>query len=341
MNKVCFIVCWFGELPKYFGAWAKTCAYNTKYDFLLFSDHHPDVVLPENIKYNKFDKDLFVERVKKRLIKKPSIKKAYRLCDFRPMYGIIFSEELKEYEYWGYCDIDVVFGSIEKFCPIDEIKKYDAVFNNGHFTLIRNTDCMNRLYMQKGSLFNYKTVMTHDATFAFDETTGIQRIAKKNNINAKFGIEYVETESKYRQLRSRMEITNPDKQGFYWENGHLYRVKAKGTDVYYKELAYVHLQKRKIDIKEREVIESNSFWITPSGYEVKKCEGFPSISDIEKYNPFEGKSQLKLQEKQYKKKKISEILGRTPYQIYVRVIQGIFGINAEDGRREETPWAKC
>lgn len=341
MNRICLVICWFGKLPEYFPVWAKSCEFNSRFDFLLITDHTPSIELPINIKIIPFDKKALVKRIRERLVKTPSIEKAYRLCDFRPMYGVIFREELKQYDYWGYCDVDVVFGNIEHFLTIEDIMKYEAVFNNGHFTLIKNTDNMNHLFSKKGALFNYKTVMKNNATFAFDETTGIQRIARKNNVNALYGIEYVEADSKYKQLRSRMEESNPDIQGFYWENGSLYRVKAEDESIYFREIAYIHLQKREIVIKNPKVIESNSFWITPNGYDLKNYLGFPNKQDILKFNTFEGRENLYVQEKMYKKNKLKEIIKRNPYQIYVRIKQGLFGINAQDGNRRDIPWEKC
>lgn len=338
MNR-CFIICWFGKLPDYLPIWAKSCAINTEFDYLLFTDAIISATLPDNIKVYQFSKNELIERIKSTIGVKPSLKKAYRICDFRPMYGEIFAEELQNYDYWGYCDIDVVFGKIEDFLTEDDFCR-DAVFNGGHFTLIKNKQAMNELYRTEGSIFDYRTAAQKEAIFAFDETTGIQRIARHNKINARFGIPYIETESKYTQLRSRMDLSNPDEQAYYWENGKLYRAKYENKEVFYQEVAYIHLQKRKLSLLDKTVISSNSFWITPIGFATKTYYGAPHVEDFDRYNHNDGPEIRAAEEKTYKIGKIKTILKRNPFQIYVRIKQQFAGINSGDGSREELPWIR-
>lgn len=340
-NKVCFIICWLGKLPNYLPVWLKTCAYNSDYDFLLFTDDSTPYDYPQNVIVKPFSKGFIISRIEERLTRTPSLKEAYRLCDYRPMYGIIFKEELEPYNYWGYCDIDVVFGKLNDYIPYEEIAKYDAIFNGGHLSLIKNIDSMNTLYKSKGAIFDCSTVMKKHAVFAFDETTGIQRIARENGVKAKFGVPYIETGSKYRQLRSRMEVSNPAHQGYYWEQGKLYRVKTEGGSVYYQNIAYIHLQKRKIDLLDETVGNCDSFWITPTGYLTKPYLGFPTCEDVDRNNPYEGEETLQAQDKTYKLVKMYQMLHRTPFQLYVRLRQQQSGINAGDGKRNEMNWEKC
>lgn len=337
-NKICFIICWFGKLPQYIPIWLKSCSYNLEYDFLMITDNANDYEFPVNVKHIVFYREKFIRRVKERLTDKPSLEAPYRLCDYRPMYGIIFDEELQSYDYWGYCDVDLVFGRISDFLPVSEVYKYEAIFNAGHFTLIKNCEKMNCLYQREGAIFSYKIVMSKNATFAFDEITGFQRIARKNNIICRFGIPYIESESKYMQLRSRMESANPNHQAYYWENGNLIRAKYEAGQIYYQKIAYIHLQKRKLDLLDKNVINSNSFWITPKGFTSKDYSGLPCPEDIDNFNPFEGEKQLQLQEKAYRRMKMKQIIKRTPFQIYVRLKQERAGINAGDGAYEEMKW---
>lgn len=337
--KICFIICWFGKLPDYFSVWMKTCRYNPNIEFMVFTDAVTNKELPKNIKLIRFTMPMLKERIKKIVIDGARISEAYRVCDFRPMYGKLFHEELKGYDFWGYCDLDVVFGDIEHILVEKDLNK-DAIFNYGHFTLIKNSTRMNELYKEKGALFNYKTVSKHEAIFAFDETTGIQRIARYNNIDARYGIPYIETETKYTQLRSRMDAINPDKQVYYWENGKLYRAKLENGEMFYQEIAYMHLQKRKLDICDECVVESNSFWITPYGFTTKNYLGKPKEEDFDKYNHDDGAKVRVKEEKIYKKNKIKTILKRNPFQIYVRIKQQFAGINSGDSSREELPWIR-
>lgn len=337
MNKCIFIICWFGRLPAYFKIWLKTVQYNSKFDFLILTDDSYENSLPNNVFLIKYSLSQFRERAKEVLNSPVSIKKAYRVCDFRPMYGLIFSEYITKYDFWGYCDLDLIFGNIASFVTNKMLSDNDAIFNAGHFTLIRNAKRTNNLFKQDGSIFSYKIVIKNDAIFAFDEFTGIQRIAQRTGLKAIYGIPFVDADSKYKQLTSRIAKTNPQNQAFYWEKGNLYRVSLHKGKILYQNIAYIHMQKR--PIKGIEVSEE-SFWVTPDGYFNKDYLGEPAETDILEMNPFDGIQEKRKMEKKYKIRKIREIFSRTPFQIFVRINQAMHGINAKDSSMDNDEWCE-
>lgn len=335
MNKCIFIICWFGKLPAYFDIWLQTAKYNSKFDFLILTDDSYKNTLPDNVFFRKYSLPQFRERAKEVLKSQVSIKRAYRVCDFRPMYGLIFSEYITKYDFWGYCDLDLIFGNIDSFVTDKMLCDNDAIFNAGHFTLIRNIARTNNLFKQDGSVFSYKIVIKNDAIFAFDEFTGIQRIAHKTGLKAIFGIPYVDADAKYKQLTSRTAKVNPQNQAFYWEKGNLYRVILYKGKILYQNIAYIHMQKR--EIKETE-ISAESFWITPDGYYNKYYLGKPTERDILVMNPFDGVQEQRKMARGYKIRKIKEIFFRNPFQIYVRINQAMHGINAKDSVIDDDEW---
>lgn len=341
-NKVCFIVVWLGKLPEYMPIWIQTIEKNKNFDFLLFTDD-PNVYslkISENLIIREVTLSSFITKAQEVLNTTVNIERAYRLCDFRPMFGLIFSEYLREYDFWGYCDLDLVFGDIGKFVTDQEISEYDAFFNGGHFTLIRNNSFMNNLYKENGAAFKFSTVVQHDAIFAFDEITGIQQIARYHGIKARYSIPYVDADVKYRQLRSVMDKVNPDNQAFYWEKGKLYRVKEENNSKFITEIAYIHLQKRPIIIKDKIEDFKNAFWIEPDGVSIKEKLGKPSKEEILKHNPFLGDTEMAKEKKEYRRRKIRQILSRNPYQIFVRIVQAFNGINRNQGNKEIIKWKK-
>lgn len=338
MVKKCFIICWFGKFPEYFPQWVVSCSFNKSYDFLIFTDQEYSEPIPDNIKLIPLTLDEFKNKAETVLEIKCDIKKPYRICDFRPMFGLIFKDEISDYDFWGYCDIDLIFGNLENFILDDDFAKFSAFFNGGPFTLIKNNNYMNNLFKLKGSAFNYKKVISHDAIFAFDEVTGIQQIARNNNVNAKFLVPCIETDTRHLQLRSRFDIFNPNVQAFYWENGNLFRVAQIGKKIMYQDYAYIHLQKRKVEMLSSKNNMKESFWITPKGFLEKNKTGQPILEDIERFNPYNGNKMLKKEKKNYKIKKLKLILSRNPFQIYVRIKQARFHINRFDSIQLEYEW---
>lgn len=62
-----------------------------------------------------------LEELKDLFEKKLSIRienlQPYKLCDFRPSYGLVFEEYLESYDYWGFCDIDLIWGNLSFIFP--------------------------------------------------------------------------------------------------------------------------------------------------------------------------------------------------------------------------------
>jgi hypothetical protein len=74
----------------------------------------------------------------------PSCLTPYKLCDYKPAYGLIYAQELKGYDYWGDCDLDVIFGRLSHFLTPDIFGRYDRYFTQGHFCFYANKEEVNR-----------------------------------------------------------------------------------------------------------------------------------------------------------------------------------------------------
>lgn len=224
---------------------------------------------------------------------KISLEKPYKLCDFKEIYGIIFEDYIKNYDYWGECDFDVVFGDLRYFTDKYQIQKYDKFLNRGHLSLYKNTEKVNNYYKLKGSKTgNYEQVFTSPKNFAFDETYGINKIYEKNNFPFFQKRIYGDIDTRYKRFKQSIrseEEKNYDYQVYYWNNGHVYRAFLYKKQIQIEELAYIHLQKRKFDDLNFNIVLSNSFYISNKGFINKENKNIPTIKDIKYYNEYNGK----------------------------------------------------
>ena len=113
-----------------------------------------------------------------------SLKTPYKLCDYKPTYGKVFSDYFVGYDFWGYADLDLVFGNLRNFITEDVLDKYDKIYNQAHLSLYRNCEEMNNLYLTilpKGKAYDYRFVYTTNHPCFFDEHCGIERIMKYND----------------------------------------------------------------------------------------------------------------------------------------------------------------
>lgn len=139
MYSIAYVVPFFGKFPKGFQFWLMSCGCNPSIDWLIFTDDHAEYDYPPNVKVTYWSFDKMRERVQQIYDFPISLDRPYKLCDFKPAYGEIFAAELQGYDFWGDCDIDLVWGDIRKFYTDEILSKYEKIGFNGHSMLFKNT----------------------------------------------------------------------------------------------------------------------------------------------------------------------------------------------------------
>ena len=142
--QIIFIIAYVGEWPWYFPYFLHSCRYNPTIDFLIFTDNQtPLEHLPPNVRVVPYSLERFNADATQALGFDVAVEYGYKLCDFKPAYGYIFSDYIKECDFWGYCDIDVIFGNIRAFMTDELLSEYDIIsalhdYLTGCFALHRN-----------------------------------------------------------------------------------------------------------------------------------------------------------------------------------------------------------
>lgn len=240
-NKIALVVIWLGKMPQFFELWKKSCLMNSDIDFLLYTDQ--DIKTEANLRVKKITMDSFNAMSKRALGLNVKIKKPYKICDFRPAFGHIFKNDLRGYQYWGYCDIDMVFGRIMHFIKPAIDGGYEKINHNGPLTIFKNNERNEFLYREKGSKFSYKEVFLSDEHYAFDEFSGICLIAKRNNITEYNTYDFVDFNRREKEL-SDINGDNHRYQAFCWEKGRAYTIFLEKGKIIKHEKMYLHFQKR-------------------------------------------------------------------------------------------------
>jgi len=169
--KICIINCFWGEWPEWFVFFLESCKYNSYIDWFFFSDNYSIPLNSKNIHLVYFEKKDFSQLATHKLGFEIQITNPYKVCDFKPIYGKIFEDYLNTYEFWGYCDIDLIFGKINNFIDDGFFNKFDVIstykqFLSGPFCLFRNNDKTNQLYQR---IPDIKNILNNTQCFSFDE----------------------------------------------------------------------------------------------------------------------------------------------------------------------------
>lgn len=167
MKKIVLIFPYFGILPPQYPAWRATALRNPTIDFLFFTD--ADVDPAENIIVHKMPFSDFQQIVQKAFDFPISLNRPYKLCEFKQAYGFILQDYIKEYDLWGYGDMDLVYGDIRTFLT-DSVLEHKFLLGWGHMTLLHNDEDANTYFMKPVAGYqNYKDAFTTTKITFFDE----------------------------------------------------------------------------------------------------------------------------------------------------------------------------
>ena len=287
MKKIVIIGVYFGKFPQNYDLWLKSCEFNPTIDFKVVTDQKVKAKI-KNLEYINMTLTDFNNKMKEKIGKDFNISTAYKCCDFKPVYGIILQDYISNYDFWGHCDFDMIFGNIRKFITDDVLNMYDKILPLGHLCLYRNNDMVNNRYKEEGSIVgDYKEVFSSSKNFAFDEMNGIAQIYYKNKYP--FYDERIFADISI--IRKRFTLAQKDKnynnQVFYWEDGSVYRAFERNKKIVIEEFIYIHFKQRKYMKIFPNKQEFNSFYICDDGFLYKE-RGIPTIDDINKYNKYPG-----------------------------------------------------
>ena len=269
MKKIRLIIPYFGKLPKFFSYFLLTAKRNQKIDFLIYTDQNVDqfeVLNADNIEFKTLSFDDLRKKVQSKFDFKISLKTPYKLCDYKVAYGLIFEEDLKGYDYWGFCDTDVLLGDIYQFLEEHSFFENDYARYGllGHLQIFKNSREVNRVFMSgQGSYYrlDYHNVYTSEQNFIFDEAEGIQKLFEKCHFKQLQDKFFDDIDISHFSFREYGE--NEPKRYYFWseENG-LESINLIDGDIVVKRPLYAHFQKRMIKCPEFKLVDS--FYVIPN-----------------------------------------------------------------------------
>jgi len=277
MNSVILLCPYFGKLPTFqFPLWLQSCRYNPSIDWLVITDDKTKYEYPANVKVQYTCWEDFRKRALGCLDFPAVLDRPYKLCDYKPLYGVLFQEEIKGYDFWGYTDIsDTIYGDLRKFLTEEKLTNAEKVMLLGHFSLFRNTKEVNQRYkLPTKSGLTYKDVFTTEKSMIFDECVpnSINRIFVEHEYPitdiADFCFDITEQTPNFTQ-----HVIADDWSHFYdptglaycilWKKGKVYVYRRLGWRISKHEVGYAHFKRRYMTGR---VKKDSSFLIVPNRF---------------------------------------------------------------------------
>jgi hypothetical protein len=167
MQKIVIIFPYFGTLPVQYKMWRASALQNLSVSFMFFTD--ADVEPAKNIIVHKMQFDEFQQLVQKAFDFNIVLDRPYKLCEYKQAYGYILQDYIKEYDFWGFGDLDLVYGDIRSFLT-DSVLKHKFLLGWGHLTLLHNDEDTNTYFMKQVDGYqNYQDAFTTSKITYFDE----------------------------------------------------------------------------------------------------------------------------------------------------------------------------
>lgn len=123
-----------GPLPDYFGYYAATCKQNSTVRFVVINDTLEKSYTDGNIEYIRFDLDEVNEIASREIGETIRLVNSWKINELKPLFGRIFKERLKDVDFWGWCDLDIIWGDLRSFLAEEMLAKYDVITSKACWT---------------------------------------------------------------------------------------------------------------------------------------------------------------------------------------------------------------
>jgi len=289
-HRVGIVICYFGKLPAVASLWLASCGRNPAFDFMIFTDQDIDTPYPNVHIYPCTLEDITGLIRKKLGLDHIGLYRPYKLCDFKPMYGEIFEDYLVGYDFWGMCDMDMIWGDLSRFVTPEILDHYDKIYQLGHLTLYRNCKAVNGRFRLNGY------VDWHDAATTSRHCRLCERGMMEKYRRAGLPVYDVRDYADISKIHRRYQLSRwlvpaivrdrYQHQVFYCDHGRIYRAVYEHGHIFTQEFNYIHMQKRHLTLDNREL--GDCFYITKNTF-LPKDPGVPCKEDILTLNPYPGK----------------------------------------------------
>lgn len=235
--RAAFCIPFFGAWPVWIPLFLQSAGRNPCADFIFFTDLPMPDDVPRNVRKISMSMPELENLVREMVHPKFKIQTSHKICDLKPAYGALFAPHLGNYDFWGYCDIDLVFGDLSRV--INSVNLADCDFFTadrnivvGHFSLFRNNRANREIY-KKIKLFSNNLLQWE--TQCNDEFGMEQLISAHPEFRSKFADNIFESQV---SLDYKGEVVGmPDFRANYVKDGKTYVVTKSWQT---QEVLYIH-----------------------------------------------------------------------------------------------------
>ena len=240
--RIAIVNTYFGNPPAWLPAFFRSCQANPDVQWLIYADFEAVPPTPDNVSIRFLDLRGFNDRASAAVgvpitIDRSTLRK---VCDFKPIYGLMFADDLGDFEWWAYSDLDVVWGDIKTFVSDDLLDSQIIISPRqrklgGHGTFVRNTDATNRTFE---IVPDVRSILTNPTYLRLDEnilTNHLRELIAASSFKARPKI-YWEQEMTITAEYQKALLAGDADWRMWWRNG-------RAFDAEGREVMYLHFHK--------------------------------------------------------------------------------------------------
>lgn len=170
MKSIIIFIDYFGKWPPWIFFFLESCRANPTVHWCIHSDCGP-IDTPVNVHIIHMSFVKYCQKISDILKVKFKPKNAYNICNIKPMVGVLHSTYLEGYDFFGWGDIDVIYGNIrgiysDKVLHNNVISSHRGICS-GHFLLMKNREWLRNAFRL---LHNWEKRLEDPGPFLWDDS---------------------------------------------------------------------------------------------------------------------------------------------------------------------------
>jgi len=187
-KNIAILIPYFRKWPEWIDLFLYSCEQNSDIDFIIFTDCDTTLRKAPNIHFYPITFNEYCREISRILNIEFCPINPYKLCDIRPFLGFIHEDILQKYDFWGFGDIDIVWGNIRDFYTDDLLNNYDVFSTHndrlsGHLSILKNSKKYTNLCFR---IKDWQIKLTDDKNYALDEADFSRLIFPESKYIGKF-----------------------------------------------------------------------------------------------------------------------------------------------------------
>ncbi|AMN43139.1 DUF6625 family protein [Rhodoplanes sp. Z2-YC6860] len=223
---------WFGPWPDWMNFFVESCKWNSGVRWRIHTDCREPENKADNISYVHMSFADYKALVRDRLGIAFDPSDPDKLSDVRPAFGFLHEQDTEGFPFFGWGDLDVVYGDISRFYGPRQFANVDVVSTHperlsGHFTVLRNIPSLRRAFEE---IPDYRGMLESPSQLGVEENQFYQVFLRSRAFRR---TSFVERHSTVLSPRGWHDGTMNYPQRWFWRRGHLTNERDGSRDFLY------------------------------------------------------------------------------------------------------------